>query len=161
VPAVRNSKKALHLRHIPLRRLGVLHNYMDFPHQHGRSYGQPVMLTPNSDASSRKVRKGTKSCWECKRRKIRCIFPPSGEGPCVCCQRRRVPCIGQEIPESLALTKKGNRGLNDRLARIEDAMKGLLASKDNGATPDLTPSSLGNSPTPARVSGTRPLDELL
>ncbi|OKL63480.1 hypothetical protein UA08_01964 [Talaromyces atroroseus] len=132
------------------------------------------MGTPNLESladNPRKVRKGTRSCWECKRRKIRCIFPASGEAPCLCCQRRRVPCIGQEIPEFLALPKKGNRGLGDRIARVEDAMKALLATKDIGAasqveeelqqrghsstlkaySSDLTPSSVRAPPTPART----------
>lgn len=138
-----------------------------------------VMPNPEPLANQRKVRKGTRSCWECKRRKIRCIFPVSGEATCICCQRRRVPCVGQEIPESLALTRKGNRGLGDRIARIEDAMKDLLASKDIGAASqieeesqqkgqrphfdalrayasDITPSSVRALPPLVEVSGTRP-----
>lgn len=90
-----------------------------------------------------------------------------------------MPCIGQEVPESLALSGKGNRGLGDRIARIEDAMKELLAGKDTGAASqideesqkkgqcplsgalgaygsDLTPSSVRAQPTPAKVSGARP-----
>jgi hypothetical protein len=123
------------------------------------------MVTPNAEPSvnQRKVRKGTRSCWECKRRKTRCIFPASGEQTCVYCQRRRVPCLGQEIPESLALAGKGHRGLGDRIARVEDAMKDLLAGKDIGSSTqdrdsvevdvsDLTPSSVRAPPTPAKVS---------
>ncbi|KAK9234316.1 hypothetical protein V1525DRAFT_438926 [Lipomyces kononenkoae] len=133
-----------------------------------------VTPSPESVANQRKVRKGTRSCWECKRRKIKCIFPESGEATCVSCQRRRVPCIGQEIPESLALARKGNRGLGDRIARIEDAMKDLFASKDiaavsqieeesqqKGQCPqsdalrahasDLTPSSVRAPATPAKT----------
>lgn len=126
------------------------------------------MVLPNSESlvSQRKVRKGTRSCWECKRRKTRCIFPASGETTCICCQRRRVPCIGQEIPESLALAGKGHRGLGDRVAKIEDAMKDLLAGKDTGAVSHigdalgdddsgLTPSSGRGPLTPAKVNGTR------
>ena len=108
------------------------------------------MVTPNSEpsANQRKVRKGTRSCWECKRRKIRCIFPESGEATCVCCQRRRVPCIGQDIPESLALARKGNRGLGDRIARVEDAMKDWLAGKDIGAASQVEEESRKNGPGP-------------
>jgi hypothetical protein len=93
------------------------------------------MVYPSSQsaASQRKIRKGTRSCWECKRRKIRCIFLAAGEATCVFCQRRRVPCIGQEIPESLALSQNGNHGLGDRMAKVENAMKDLLAGKDIGA----------------------------
>lgn len=121
-----------------------------------------VMPSPESLVNQRKIRKGTRSCWECKRRKTRCIFPASGEPTCVYCQRRRIPCIGQDIPESLALAGKGHRGLGDRIAKIEDAMKGLLAGKDIESTSqdqdvevdtsDLTPSSVRAPPTPAKVS---------
>src|SRR5690242_11661581 len=37
----------------------------------------------------RKVRKGTQSCWECKRRKVRCTFSePAEESVCDGCKRR-------------------------------------------------------------------------
>lgn len=82
----------------------------------------------------RKVRKGTQSCWECKRRKIRCIFASSKDVTCIGCQRRRAPCVSQEMPEELSPAKSGNRHLGERIARVEDFMKDLLASKDVGAT---------------------------
>lgn len=98
-----------------------------------------AMLIPNpgSITNHRKIRKGTRSCWECKRRKIKCIFPSSGEATCIFCHRRRVPCISQEIPESLGKTKEGNRSLGDRMARIEDALKDLLHSKDTEYSGDV------------------------
>ncbi|OIW34604.1 hypothetical protein CONLIGDRAFT_13887 [Coniochaeta ligniaria NRRL 30616] len=45
----------------------------------------------------RKVRKGTQSCWECKRRKIRCTFVAPTEAICDGCRSRRVKCISQEF----------------------------------------------------------------
>ena len=96
------------------------------------SLEQSNTVMPNAELllTKRKVRKGTRSCWECKRRKIRCIIPATGDAKCDFCQRRRVPCAGQEIPEALALPKKGNRGINDRMARVEDVVKKVLAGKD-------------------------------
>ncbi|PYH99838.1 hypothetical protein BO71DRAFT_367866 [Aspergillus ellipticus CBS 707.79] len=44
----------------------------------------------------RKVRKGTQSCWECKRRKVRCIFASAAETICNNCRRRGTVCISQE-----------------------------------------------------------------
>lgn len=143
----------------------------------GDSDGEPTMamLTADSLVNQRKTRKGTRSCWECKRRNIRCIFLASGETTCICCQRRRVPCISQEIPESLALSGKSNRGLGDRIARIEDALNDLLVRKGVGATlrieDDVKPKeqyslsdvsgptsvSFRAPPTPDEVSGNRPL----
>ncbi|KAH7109516.1 hypothetical protein EDB81DRAFT_929624 [Dactylonectria macrodidyma] len=43
------------------------------------------------------LRKGTHSCAECKRRKVRCFFDNSTDAVCVGCQRRGTPCIGQEF----------------------------------------------------------------
>ncbi|KAH8905234.1 hypothetical protein BR93DRAFT_775160 [Coniochaeta sp. PMI_546] len=45
----------------------------------------------------RRVRKGTQSCWECKRRKIRCTFVAPTEAVCDGCKSRQVECISQEF----------------------------------------------------------------
>ncbi|KAH8423345.1 uncharacterized protein LDX57_001103 [Aspergillus melleus] len=51
----------------------------------------------------RKVRKGTHSCWECKRRKMKCRFDPRVvNASCNGCRRRGSTCISQEIPEDIA-----------------------------------------------------------
>jgi hypothetical protein len=68
---------------------------------------QPEHISPEaaeederSLRKKRKVRKGTQSCWECKRRKIRCTFSSAADAhsPCDSCQRRRTACISQEFP---------------------------------------------------------------
>ncbi|KAL6859445.1 hypothetical protein J3F83DRAFT_748957 [Trichoderma novae-zelandiae] len=43
---------------------------------------------------ARKMRKGTRSCTECRRRKTRCVFPP-GDLVCVLCKSRGGRCIEQ------------------------------------------------------------------
>lgn len=53
----------------------------------------------NPIAKRRKLRKGTFSCWECKRRKTRCEFQPASSPVCVSCKCRKLPCISQEFPE--------------------------------------------------------------
>ncbi|OIW22576.1 hypothetical protein CONLIGDRAFT_215274 [Coniochaeta ligniaria NRRL 30616] len=95
-----------------------------------------VSSSNEASAKRRKVRKGTRSCWECKRRKIRCIFASTEDVTCIGCQRRRAPCVTQEMPEDLAPAKKGNRHLSDRIAKVEDFMKEYLASKHVGVTDD-------------------------
>jgi hypothetical protein len=79
----------------------------------------------------RKVRKGTRSCWECKRRKIRCMLASPGDATCIGCQHRRVPCVPQELPGDLSPSpaKKDNQGLGQRIARVENLMKDFLASR--------------------------------
>ncbi|RMJ15705.1 hypothetical protein BHE90_006281 [Fusarium euwallaceae] len=47
-----------------------------------------------SDRPRKRMRKGTRSCTECRRRKIRCIFPPSSS-VCSHCSVRGSPCIDQ------------------------------------------------------------------
>ncbi|KAI8676245.1 Zn(2)-C6 fungal-type domain-containing protein [Fusarium sp. Ph1] len=47
-----------------------------------------------SDRPRKRMRKGTRSCTECRRRKIRCIFPPSS-AVCSHCSTRGSTCIDQ------------------------------------------------------------------
>ena len=73
---------------------------MSFPQgsQSHESYSQ-------SNAKRRRLRKGTFSCWECKRRKMRCIFDPlnsttsATSNVCQGCRARGSQCISQEFPE--------------------------------------------------------------
>ncbi|KAK6330098.1 hypothetical protein TWF718_003526 [Orbilia javanica] len=62
----------------------------------------------------RKVRKGTQSCWECKRRKIRCSFATPRSSICDGCKSRGTRCIGQEYEDGMAqesaLSGQRNRG---------------------------------------------------
>jgi hypothetical protein len=91
----------------------------------------------NDDAmlmKRRKVRKGTRSCWECKRRKIRCIFSSPEEAACISCLRRRIDCVGQDLPEDLCPARIGSRHLGDRISKVEDLMQGLLAKKSADGT---------------------------
>ncbi|ORY63261.1 uncharacterized protein BCR38DRAFT_516424 [Pseudomassariella vexata] len=87
-----------------------------------------------NQAKRRKVRKGTRSFWECKRQKIRCIFTSPDDVTCTGCQRRHAPCISQEMPEDFSPARKGNRHLGQRISRVEGFMKDFLASKHVGAT---------------------------
>jgi len=48
----------------------------------------------------RRVRKGTASCWECKRRKTRCTFASPSESVCDGCRSRQLRCISQQFYES-------------------------------------------------------------
>ncbi|KAI8686772.1 Zn(2)-C6 fungal-type domain-containing protein [Fusarium sp. Ph1] len=78
------------------------------------------------------VRKGTKSCWECKRRKIRCTFAASADMRCTGCKRRRTACVGQEFPdEPTTFHSTDSDGLpayGDRLGRLEASVELLVKS---------------------------------
>jgi hypothetical protein len=78
-------------------------------------------MSSSSDRSSgqfstpkrRKIRKGTQSCWECKRRKIRCTFATPSESVCDGCRSRRVKCLGQEYHDDTKLAPASDkRGSN-------------------------------------------------
>ncbi|OJJ07865.1 hypothetical protein ASPVEDRAFT_89096 [Aspergillus versicolor CBS 583.65] len=49
----------------------------------------------------RKIRKGTTSCWECKRRKVRCSLVDTPNAVCTACQRRGTKCITQDVADEL------------------------------------------------------------
>lgn len=49
-------------------------------------------------AKRRKVRKGTRSCWECRRRKVKCIFASPEDAVCIMCDRRNAQCVSQVLP---------------------------------------------------------------
>lgn len=85
------------------------------------------MVEEMPSAKRRRVRKGTRSCWECKRRKIRCLFASPDDDTCIGCHHRRALCVSQDMPEDLSPAKKGNRHLSDRIGRIEDVLKDWLA----------------------------------
>ncbi|CAD0106611.1 unnamed protein product, partial [Aureobasidium uvarum] len=56
---------------------------------------------PDRSPKRRKIRKGTQSCWECKRRKVRCI---STENICQNCRRRGTACISQDLPDVFTIS---------------------------------------------------------
>ncbi|KAI0434096.1 hypothetical protein F5Y09DRAFT_5247 [Xylaria sp. FL1042] len=83
-------------------------------------------LAVQAEASRRKLRKGTRSCWECKRRKNRCTWSRS-EGKCDGCNRRGTRCIGQEFPqEPVSSERRGiNKSDDSRIMRLEALVEEL------------------------------------
>ncbi|KAL4943062.1 hypothetical protein BDV06DRAFT_190770 [Aspergillus oleicola] len=49
----------------------------------------------------RKIRKGTTSCWECKRRKVRCSLVDNQDRVCEACHRRGTQCVTQDLPDEI------------------------------------------------------------
>jgi hypothetical protein len=89
-----------------------------------------TVRTSETLGKRRRIRKGTRSCWECKRRKIRCIFASSEDANCLNCQRRHVPCVSQEVPEDISLAKRSNWHLGERIAKVEDLIQDILVGKN-------------------------------
>lgn len=92
-----------------------------------------VEVSPSHGPKRRKIRKGTQSCWECKRRKIRCVLasPPSDTAVCIGCRRRGTRCVGQEFPdEPSPIAGDGHGGgsgrhVLERLSRMEMVIEKL------------------------------------
>ncbi|KAM6520438.1 hypothetical protein FSOLCH5_005230 [Fusarium solani] len=82
-----------------------------------------VTREPSLDDSApapkrRKLRKGTQSCWECKRRKARCTFSAATKDVCEGCKRRGTECISQESTDEPP-PPDSKKGLVDRLGHVE------------------------------------------
>lgn len=86
----------------------------------------------DSFTKRRKVRKGTHSCWNCKKRKVKCIFSHPEDSICITCRRRGTKCVSQEVFEGSDIgdspTQQSAVGLtSDPICQLQ--------------TPDLSPAS--------------------
>lgn len=88
------------------------------------------------ESKRRKVRKGTQSCWECRRRKVRCIFAATTDAICENCRRRGTACNSQEYPDE-PMPSAGSNHVEARLGRVEELVEHLV----NGAGTAHIPSS--------------------
>ncbi|KAK5988343.1 Transcription factor sdnS-like protein [Cladobotryum mycophilum] len=79
----------------------------------------------------RKVRKGTRSCWECKRRKIRCIFSSENVEICNWCLGRGSKCISQQYSEAVKEDNVDNWTLPERMGRLESLMERLIEKTES------------------------------
>lgn len=96
-------------------------------------------------SKQRKLRKGTRSCWECKRRKARCVFSEGDNTTCVGCSRRGNKCVDQSENDVEPDTKEG--ATNRRLDRIEAMLKALV-ERQTRSSPQSVASSHENSLVP-------------
>ncbi|KAK8000783.1 hypothetical protein PG990_013383 [Apiospora arundinis] len=96
-----------------------------------------------SPAKRRKTRKGTRSCWACKRRKEKCVFDqtvPTQDATCLGCQRRGTKCVGQDSPDDMtSLAPDGARQMGDRLVKVENLVQQLLHRVGNDGVPPISP----------------------
>ncbi|SPJ72103.1 uncharacterized protein FTOL_01831 [Fusarium torulosum] len=87
---------------------------------------------PEPPAKRRKVRKGTRSCWECRRRKIKCQFANEDDPVCTGCIQRESNCVSQEYVAPTPTSVTQDKRLAQRLGRLEELMEKLV---DNGSEP--------------------------
>ncbi|PWY88088.1 hypothetical protein BO94DRAFT_64289 [Aspergillus sclerotioniger CBS 115572] len=72
----------------------------------------------------RKLRKGTHSCWECRRRKVRCQFSSPSAAICTPCSIRGSPCRSQDLVDSPPPQRERTHA--QRLDRLEELMQRLV-----------------------------------
>src|SRR6201995_2076224 len=78
----------------------------------------------------KKMRKGTKSCLECRRRKIKGNFEPGRPAVCNECYARGSTCIDQEHGDIQTYTQSASEqssySLRERVSQLEDLVKQVL-----------------------------------
>ncbi|KAK3369995.1 hypothetical protein B0H63DRAFT_305345 [Podospora didyma] len=98
--------------------------------------------SPSEASKRRKIRKGTRSCWECKRRKIRCTFASDADSICIGCRRRGTQCVSQEFPEEESTPPDRGRLMGDRIVRVEALIEKLVQQvSTDGRTPTAEPAA--------------------
>ncbi|KAI2473224.1 hypothetical protein F4781DRAFT_225841 [Annulohypoxylon bovei var. microspora] len=104
------------------------------------------------EAKRRKIRKGTHSCWECRRRKTRCQYTSDTATICIGCEARGTACRSQEFPDEQPPSTE--RGLSQRMSRVEGMLERIIEK--------ITPSSYtsGRSGSQAPTSSVSAEDEL-
>lgn len=85
---------------------------------------EPLSSGPEKTGKRRKVRKGTSSCWECKRRKVKCTFASPEAAVCLNCRRRKSTCVSQDLPEESSTCQKADMG--HRIGRDEVVVNNLI-----------------------------------
>ncbi|KAF2172993.1 hypothetical protein M409DRAFT_62639 [Zasmidium cellare ATCC 36951] len=95
----------------------------------------------------RKLRKGTRSCLDCRRRKVKCIFATHSSARCIVCERRGVQCVSQYDSPTHDSDKTGDDGGNGVDARVLVGNDGDLGHGEQDG-----PLTLGDTfPTPQSV----------
>jgi hypothetical protein len=79
----------------------------------------------------RKVRKGTRSCWECKGRKVKCNYMTSEDSVCDGCTRRGSSCVSQELPKQPLAPIDRRRQIGNRMFRMESLIEKLVKKAEN------------------------------
>ena len=85
-----------------------------------------VSVTSDSDHHRRKrLRKGTHSCLQCRRRKVRCIFEPNSER-CDNCVSREVTCTQQDVGYQRQSSSENRKSTRRRLQEVEGILGQIL-----------------------------------
>ncbi|KAI0514465.1 hypothetical protein F5B22DRAFT_228746 [Xylaria bambusicola] len=117
----------------------------------------PIRDAAAPEPKRRRVRKGTRSCWECRRRKIRCIFPSEDSSTCANCETRGTSCVSQEFADEPASAP--NQRVTQRLGRVEEMLEQLIEKiMPDSYTPGSRGRSTDSSPASADATELEPVD---
>ena len=99
-------------------------SYQDFPHSY-------ALQDHTQGPPRKKMRKGTKSCLECRRRKIKCTFEAGRPQVCNECYARGSTCIDQEHGDINTYTQNTQAdqvsySLRERVTQLEDLVRQVL-----------------------------------
>ncbi|KAF5983618.1 n-terminal binuclear Zn cluster-containing protein [Fusarium coicis] len=91
------------------------------------------------------MRLGTRSCAQCRRRKVRCVFPTEQRRPpCQQCALRSIPCLAQQPAAQEAMSPGDSSPseearLDQRLAEIETNVRDIRTRLTlTGTSPSVT-----------------------
>ncbi|KAI9727025.1 MAG: hypothetical protein M1834_008551 [Cirrosporium novae-zelandiae] len=79
----------------------------------------------------KRMRKGTKSCLECRRRKIRCTYKPEAQA-CDECSIKGIHCLGQALGDAKIYAFDKRKNLRERVGELEDQVSQILQRLDAG-----------------------------
>ena len=88
-----------------------------------------AMSSGSEDNPRKRMRKGTRSCQECRRRKIRCVFESNAQ-ICNGCAPRGSECIEQNLGDSRVLPLDKRKNVRDRLGQLEGMVGQILHKLD-------------------------------
>lgn len=90
----------------------------------------------------KQMRKGTRSCLECRRRKIRCVYSQKVR-PCDGCASRATQCTSQEYGIVRDQSLKKRKNVHDRVGELEGMISQVLEKLDSRRGSTLSESELG------------------
>ena len=94
--------------------------------------------------SRKRLRKGTHSCLECRRRKVRCVFEPNNQR-CRDCVSREAPCTQQTVSSQRKKSSEKDDETQKRIRDLEGALAQVLERLPQKAVPSsVSGSGLGS-----------------
>ena len=85
----------------------------------------------SEEVSRKRMRKGTHSCTECRRRKKSCVMHPNGD-KCTECIERGVDCQSQDARPLKHPRVESKQGLQERIVRLESTVQAIVGNLNTG-----------------------------